>query len=188
MARLLATALLALSSIGAGAQMPLSSTLTVGRLPGVRPVEPQPLQDIARLLKQGQSVQALEKAERLTASEPDNARARFLKSVILSDLGRTQDAAAVLEKLIQDFPELPEPYNNLAVIQVQRGDLEKAKALLESALRANPRYALARENLGDVYLRLASDAYGHVPASEGNAASARRKLQTVRELLATPTH
>ncbi|MBI4756124.1 MAG: tetratricopeptide repeat protein [Betaproteobacteria bacterium] len=180
--------LLALSSIGAGAQMPLSSTLTVNRIPGVRTPEPQPLQEIARLLKQGQSAQALERAERLIASEPDNARARFLKSVILSDLGRTPEAAATLEKLILEFPELPEPYNNLAVIQVQRGDLEKARALLESALRANPRYALARENLGDVYLRLASDAYGRVPESEANAASARRKVQSVREILAPPAH
>src|SRR2546425_9737176 len=66
---------------------------------------------------------------------------------------------SIFTKLTQDYPELPEPYNNLAVIYASQGQYEKARAALEQSIRTHPSYATAYENLGDVYAKLASQAY-----------------------------
>ena len=75
-----------------------------------------------------------------------------------TDQGRTDEAIAALSGLVADFPELPEPWNNLAVMYAQKGDYESARVALESAIRRRARWAVAQENLGDVYARLAAAA------------------------------
>lgn len=79
----------------------------------------------------------------------------FLRGAALADAGRIREAEDALTRLTQDYPELPEPYNNLAVLRAGQGRLDEAQALLLDALRARPNYAIALENLGDVQARLA---------------------------------
>ena len=79
--------------------------------------------------------------------------------MILSEQGKTADAINVFQKLTEDYPELPEPYNNLAVLHASGGNYDKARVALERAIRTNPAYATAHENLGDVYAKLASQSY-----------------------------
>ena len=79
-------------------------------------------------------------------------------------------------QLTRDYPELAEPYNNLAVLHAASGHLEKAREALETALRLDPGYATARENLGDVYLRLAASAYEQAAARPESAGEARQRL------------
>lgn len=79
--------------------------------------------------------------------------------MILSEQGKTTDAINVFQKLTEDYPELPEPYNNLAVLHASAGNYDKARVALERAIRTNPTYATAHENLGDVYAKLASQSY-----------------------------
>ena len=64
----------------------------------------QSLPDVQRLMKQNQLPQALEKVEQYVASKPKDAQGRFLKGLILTDLGRSNDAIAVFIKLTEDFP------------------------------------------------------------------------------------
>ncbi|MDD7982144.1 tetratricopeptide repeat protein, partial [Achromobacter ruhlandii] len=64
------------------------------------------------------------------------------------------------------FPELPEPWNNLAALYASRGELEKAQDALQMALRADPGYAAARANLGDLQLLQALRTYKQA-AKEG---------------------
>lgn len=85
-------------------------------------------------------------------SSPNDARLRFQRGVVLNDSGRSDAAVETFEGLAQDFPELPEPHNNLAVLYAARGDLDRARAALDEAVRALPSYALAHENLGDIHL------------------------------------
>lgn len=145
------------------------------------------LQELRILMRQGENSRALERADKLVAEQPNDAEPRFLKGVILSDLGRTKEAVATYRTLIEDFPELPEPYNNLAVLYAQQQEYHKAREALESAIRANPSYALAHENLADIYLRLAGQQYDRALQIEKRNADARKRLTAIRDLLAAPS-
>ncbi|HYR25793.1 MAG TPA: tetratricopeptide repeat protein, partial [Aquabacterium sp.] len=112
--------------------------------------------DVQKLLAAGKNVEALQKADQFLVSKPRDPMMRFLRGIGLSQAGRTQDAIATFTKLTEDFPELPEPFNNLAVLYAQQGQYDKSRAALEMAIRTNPSYATAYENLGDVYAKLAS--------------------------------
>lgn len=114
---------------------------------------------VERLLKNNNPSQALELAEIGIKRNARNVQLRFMRSVALDALGRREEAANVLSDIIREFPEIPEPYSNLAVIEAGFGNLEKAEKLLLSALRINPEFALARKNLGDVRLALAIEDY-----------------------------
>ena len=143
----------------------------------------QSLQDIGKLMKQGQNTQALEQVDQYLAGKPKDAQGRFLKGLILTELNRTNDAVAVFQKLTEDYPELPEPYNNLAVIYAQQKQYEKAKQALEMAIRTHPSYATAHENLGDIYARMASQAYDKALQIDSSNTSAQTKLSMIRDLM-----
>ncbi len=151
------------------------------------PARADDLQDAGKLLKQGQHAQALEKADRYLAAKPKDAPGRFLKGLILTEMNRSQEAIAVFSKLTEDYPELPEPYNNLAVIYAQQKQYDKARQALEMAIRTNPSYATARENLGDIYARMASQAYDKALQIDSSNTSAQTKLALIRELMGTPS-
>jgi len=115
--------------------------------------------DVQKLLSAGKNPEALQKADQYLSAKPKDPMMRFLKGISLSQAGRTTDAIAVFVKLTEDYPELPEPFNNLAVLYAQQGQYDKSRNALEMAIRTNPSYATAYENLGDVYAKLASQAY-----------------------------
>ena len=141
--------------------------------------------DIERIFRSGDVTQAFQRVDQAIASQPDNARLRFLRGVMLSETKREPEAMAVFERMTQDYPDLPEPFNNLAVLHASRGQLDSARELLETALRNDPGYLAARENLGDVLIRLALRAYEQAAAgSRGLDPQLQRKLRLVRELTA----
>lgn len=86
--------------------------------------------------------------------------------------------------MTEDFPELPEPYNNLAVLHAASGQIDRARELLETALRHDPSYFTAHENLGDIYVRLALRAYERAAAGARAEPNLQRKLRLARELAA----
>ncbi|WP_301101341.1 tetratricopeptide repeat protein [Propionivibrio sp.] len=145
----------------------------------------QSLPDIQRLMKQNQMPQALEKVDLYISSKPKDAQGRFLRGLILTDLGRPADAIAVFTKLTEDFPELPEPYNNLAVLYAQQKQYDKARSALEMAIRTHPSYSIAHENLGDVYAKLASQAYDKALQLDSSNAATQTKLSMIKELIST---
>jgi hypothetical protein len=139
--------------------------------------------DVDRLFGAGQWNEAVQKADQFLASNPRDARMRFLKGLVLSEQGRLVDATAIFVKLTEDFPELPEPYNNLAVLYSKQGQYDQARRALESAIRTNPSYATAYENLGDVYAKLASQAYSKALQIDGaSTAKVSPKLAMIRDL------
>jgi Flp pilus assembly protein TadD len=142
--------------------------------------------DVSRLQAAGETRAALERAGTALATRPKDARLRFLKGVLLADLKRNDEALVEFQQLTEDFPELSEPYNNIAALQAAAGRYDKSREALESALRANPGYAVAHENLGDVYAMLASQAYARsIQLAPGNR-TAPPKLAMLRELLKAP--
>jgi tetratricopeptide (TPR) repeat protein len=147
------------------------------------PARADSLQEANRLFKQGQFGPALEKTDLALAAKPRDAQARFLKGLILTEMNRQNDAIAVFTRLTEDYPELPEPYNNLAVLYAQQRQFDKAKNALEMAIRTHPSYATAHENLGDIYARMASQAYDKALQIDSSNASAQTKLAMIRDLM-----
>lgn len=138
--------------------------------------------DVNRLMRAGQLPEALVKADQFLAGKPKDPQMRFLRGVILTEQGKPNDAIGVFNKLIEDFPELPEPYNNLAVLHAGQGQYDRARAALEMAIRTNPSYSTAHENLGDVYARLASQAYNKALQLDSSNAGITPKLGFIREI------
>jgi tetratricopeptide (TPR) repeat protein len=145
------------------------------------------VQEATKLLKAGQHKQALDLVNKVLASKPRDAQARFLKGIIYTEQGKSKDAIEIFTKLTQDYPELPEPYNNLAVIYASQGQYDKARGALEQSIRTHPSYATAYENLGDVYAKLASQAYDKALQIDSSNTAAKNKLSLVRELVGRPS-
>jgi tetratricopeptide (TPR) repeat protein len=142
------------------------------------------LQDISKLFKQGKQEQALVRVDAYLVNKPKDAQARFLKGLILTEQDKTSDAIRVFSDLTEDFPELPEPYNNLAVLYANQGQYEKARIALEMAIRTNPSYATAHENLGDIYAKMASQAYDRALQLDHGNANTQTKLAMVKDIFA----
>ena len=140
--------------------------------------------DIRHLHAAGHAVAAMSRVEQLLAVHPNDLQMRFLKGVMLADAKRNVEAIVLFQKLTEDFPELAEPFNNLAALHAANGDYRKARDALEQALLTNPNYVTAHENLGDVYAGLARQSYARALQLAPNNAAVSRKLALSRELSA----
>jgi len=147
---------------------------TVAASPGV--------DEAQALMGQGQFEQALERLDKHLSSAPQDAEARFTRGLVLVRLNRNDDAAKAFTELTRDYPQLPEPYNNLAVIYAQQGEYDKAREALEAALATHPSYPVAHENLGDIYAALSAAAYSRALTLDQNNASVKAKLALVNQL------
>ena len=144
--------------------------------------------DIIQLLKTGKAAEALVKADQRLAANSRDPQLRFLRGVAQADSGKQGEAITTFTKLTEEYPELPEPYNNLAVLYANQNQLDKARTALEMAIRTNPSYATAHENLGDIYAKLASQAYNKaLQLDAANATSLKPKLALIRELFSADT-
>jgi Flp pilus assembly protein TadD/ketosteroid isomerase-like protein len=138
--------------------------------------------DVSQLLRSGKLSEAMVKADAYLSTKPTDPQMRFLKGVIQRNSGKQAEAITTFTKLTEDYPELPEPYNNLAVLYAGQNQFDKARSALEMAIRTNPSYATAHENLGDVYARLASQAYNKALQLDGTNAAVQPKLAIIREV------
>ena len=143
----------------------------------------QDTQEIDRLIRLGQLDAASSRIDALLARNSKDPQARFLKGVVLSDKGKTADAIATFHSLTEDYPELPEPYNNLASLFAASGQYDKAKAALETAIQGNPTYVTAYENLGDVYAKMAGQAYDKALQLDKTNSTAQAKLMAIRSAI-----
>ena len=140
------------------------------------------LQDINALVKQGQHAKALERVNEYLAQKPGDAKGRFTKGLILAEQNKVAEAIEVFTALAHDYPSLPEPYNNLAVLYASQGNYDKAKSALELAIHTHPSYATAHENLGDIYAQLASRAYDRALQLDKTNTTAQLKLAMVKDI------
>ncbi len=133
------------------------------------------------MLASGRAADALKRIDQALKAEPKDAHWRFLRAMALAEVGQTAEAIKAYQKLIEERPELPGPRNNLAVLYAQRGQFDKARVTLESALRSHPVFAIAYDNLGDVHARLASQSYAKALQLEGGAATPALSLAAVKD-------
>lgn len=142
---------------------------------------------ITLLLAQGKNEQALaaienQMAARQRLTEPGtDVQLLFLKARALSALSRHADAIDIYQDMTNYYPELPEPWNNLAAEYIAQGKLDMALDALQMALVADPTYTLARSNMGEVQLLLANESYQQA-ASSGSSRARNRAQQTLKIL------
>jgi tetratricopeptide (TPR) repeat protein len=141
------------------------------------------MKDARSLLAQKRYDEAIVRLEALSRDRPREPQARFLRGVAQTELGRDDDAIRTYEGLTADFPELPEPHNNLAALYAKKGNLDLARRELELAIAADPDYGIANENLGDVYVRLATQQYERAATLGKNSKTLPAKLKLVRDVL-----
>jgi Tfp pilus assembly protein PilF/ketosteroid isomerase-like protein len=161
--------------------------LACGILMGQATAQTDDYAEVNGLVKAGQMKEALAKADQYLASKPRDPQMRFIKGVVLSESGKPAEAITVFSRLTEDYPELPEPYNNLAVLYAGQNQYDKARSALEMAIRTNPSYATAHENLGDIYARLASQAYSKALQLDSSNAGVPPKLGLIRNIFNTDT-
>src|SRR5258706_5784418 len=143
------------------------------------------LKEAQKLYNSGKLQPALEKVDAFLNAQPKDPQGRFLKDLVLTEQKKTAEAIQVFTGLTEDYPELPEPYNNVAVLYASQGNYDKAKSALELAIHTHPSYATAHENLGDIYAQLASRAYDRALQLDKNNTTAQTKLALVKDLFSS---
>ena len=144
---------------------------------------------IEGLLKAGRFEQALKEIEQRLAAESARAtpgtdvQLLFLQAYAFAALGRLPEAEGIYRQMTIRYPELAEPWNNLAAIYVQRGDLEQARGALEMAIMIYPNYKAALSNLGDVQLMIAQKAYQRAAEGQGASPDLALKINAIRQIL-----
>ncbi len=152
----------------------------------VGPVRADAYTPVNQLLRDGQLSQAMDKADEYLVNNPRDPQMRFLKGLIQQDGGQRDAAIVTYETLIQEYPELPEPYNNVAVLYASQGKFEKARESLEMAIHNSGSYAIAYENLGDIYARLASESYRQAQQNDAGNTTVAPKLALIRQIINNP--
>ncbi len=142
------------------------------------------LREASALVKDKQYDNALAKLDVLLTQRPREPQARFLKGVVQTEQGHADAAIATFTSLTDDYPEIPEPWNNLAVLYAQKGQYETARVALENAVKSAPDWGVAHENLGDIYARLAAAEYDRAAKLDKGNKTAAAKLVLARDLLA----
>jgi Flp pilus assembly protein TadD len=174
---------------------PLLVALAGGSLPAAAQVPARPMaqspsptaaDEVRARMARGELPAALQRVDAALAARPGDAQLLFLRGVVLMDLGRDDAALEAFRSLHQSYPELPEPLNNIGLLQARAGQLEAAQQSLQNALRADPGHRAARTNLGHVYLMLAVQAWEQVAAAAPADAGLLRRLESARALLAGP--
>lgn len=142
--------------------------------------------EIQALITEGKLRQALSLTDKQLLKDGGNVTFRFLKGLILTRLNELDKARELFIALTREHPDLPEPYNNLAVIYASQGDFEKARESLQKAISTHPSYATAHENMGDIYAKMASKAYNQALQLDSDNASAKAKLSLINDLFFVP--
>lgn len=152
------------------------------------PLTPSEITDrIAAMLDQGKNQDALNIIEKREAQRKASGAAGtdvqllFLKGRALAALNRHDEAIATYRSMTVLFPELPEPWNNLASEYTKQGKLDMARDALQMALTADPNYATARANMGEVQLMLAQRSF-HEAATLGSS-SAHDKASEIKKVI-----
>jgi predicted Zn-dependent protease len=158
----------------------LSAALLVCGLWLARPALADEYAEVQRLQQNGQTAAALARADKYIASHPSDPQMRFIKANLLGVNQRADEAEQLLMEMTRETPELAEPWNNLAVLHAAKGQLNEALVELQTALRLNPGYATAQENLGDVHARLAAQAYQRARQLDGGNPRLPAKIDALR--------
>ena len=143
-----------------------------------------PHNNVRKLLRQAKYPEALLLVNKGLANNPRDPQMRFWQGFLFEQLGQPDMALKVYLELTQEYPELAEPFNNLGVLYAAKGDYPSAKGSLESALRANPNYAAAHENMGDLLVNMARQSYERSLTIDPKQRDSAQKIERLKPVLA----
>jgi tetratricopeptide (TPR) repeat protein len=135
--------------------------------------------EVNQKLHAGRHAEAQAQAERYLQGKPRDPQMRYLLGLVQRASGKPDAALETFLRLTTEYPELPEPHNALASIYASQGDYEQARISLERAIRARPDYATALENLGDLQLHLAQQAYCQALKGKARNDKLRARVQAL---------
>jgi len=138
--------------------------------------------EIKLLLKNGNYKKAEGLINNSIESNLNNPEILFYRGIMETNLGKTNQAIDTFRDLTERFPELPEPFNNLAVLYAEKGQFRLAKEILEQAIKTNPSYLTAHINLGDIFTKMASEAYNKALEIDKSNNIAITKLSMITQL------
>ena len=145
---------------------------------------------ITQMINEGRATEALEviakrEAQRKASGEPgQDVQLMFLKARAHAASGNAAAAQAAYLDMTTQYPELPEPWNNLATLYISQGQLDRAQEALSMALRADPNDVTAKTNLAQVHVLKAYDLYRQ--AGEAGIRSAARQAKALQSVLEKP--
>lgn len=148
-----------------------------------------PHDEVQKSMKRRDWNNALWITEEYLQEQPRDPQMRFWRARLLEQLNRTDEAFDTYLDLSREYPELPEVLNNLGVMLAAKGRIDEARQAFEHALRNNPDYATAHENLGDILVHLAQRSYDNAIRLGGADKSLKQKttaLQPALQLTLTP--
>ncbi len=183
-AKLAATALATAATIVFGVGATLWPTMPALAQVSTATADDTPAIDTAIAQKQWPS--ALAQLDARLKTNPRDVQAKFKRATVLARLNRDDEAITAFTELTQTYPELPEPYNNLAALYAKKGRYDEARVALETATKANPSYALAYENLGDLYLRLASESYKRAQTLGSRSPLTAQRVNSIQQIVSPP--
>lgn len=152
-------------------------------------IEPDPVMKnaipthIEKLIKERKYPEAIKAIDAALIKTPRNVQLRFVKARLQIELRDVNAARATWIEITQQFPELPEPYNNLAALAANQGQWIEARDYLELALKLRPDYILAQANLADVYLRLADRYYSSASKLQPNQREYGLRAKAIKDIL-----
>ena len=146
-----------------------------------------PHEEVQKAMGQRKWDQALEQIDIYLQERPRDPQMRFWRARLLEQLQRGDEAFFVYEELAQDYPELAEVQNNLGVMYAARGNLGQAKLAFENALRNNPSYATAHENMGDILLHLARQSFAKSAELDPSVAKSSQQKMLALDPILQPT-
>ena len=142
---------------------------------------------IQRLLAAGDADTALSYLDQRINADINDVQARFLKGLVLMGRGDNANARETFADIARLFPKLPEAFNNLAALYAQDGEYEKARRALSSAIANAPQYPKVHVNLGDLYIKMATNAYQQALELDPDDTVSAAKLDFLKQLFsATP--
>ena len=140
------------------------------------------LEQIKILLKNGKYSRAEILVNKSIEDNLNNPELLFYKGIIETNIGKNNQAIDTFRNLTEKFPELPEPFNNLADLYAEKGQFILAKEILEQAIKTNPSYLTAHINLGDIFTKMASEAYNNALEIDESNNIAITKLSMITQL------
>ena len=140
------------------------------------------VEEIKHLLKNGKYNHAEILINNFNENNLNDPELLFYKGINETNLGKKNQAIDTFRDLTERFPELPEPFNNLAVLYAEKAQYRLAKEILEQAIKTNPSYLTAHINLGDIYTKMASEAYNKALEIDKSNNIAITKLSMITQL------
>jgi len=153
----------------------------------IAPTPSQITDRIEALLNAGQNRAALALIQERLAEDVQrhtpgaDVQLAFLHARALAATGDPEQAERIYDELTTTYPELPEPWNNLAALYTQRGQLDRAQQALQTAILIDPKYGMAYANLGQIQLMLARLTYQ--TAAQLGMSGARSRALSIGQLL-----